>query len=327
MIFADKLIQLRKKSGWSQEELASQMNVSRQSVSKWEGAQSIPDLEKIVRLSQLFGVTTDYLLKDEMKLVEDSPAPAEDAPTLRRVSLEEASDFLSVKCATAKSVALGVLLCILAPASLLLMGALSELYGFPISEDMACGLGMVILLLLVTAAVALFLSVGSKTERYEYLEKEVFDTEYGVTGMAKARKDAFKSAYDRGNLIGTILCILSVLPMFLALTFSETEFLMALSVVLLLVIVALGVYSFISVGIPQASFQKLLQEGDYTPEKKSSPPIVELVSTVYWLLVTALYLGYSFPTREWNSAGVIFAVAGVLFPAVLAVCSLFKVRK
>ena len=67
MIFADKLIQLRKKAGWSQEELASQMNVSRQSVSKWEGAQSVPDLDKIVRLSKLFGVSTDYLLKDEIE--------------------------------------------------------------------------------------------------------------------------------------------------------------------------------------------------------------------------------------------------------------------
>lgn len=64
MIFADKLILLRKKAGWSQEELAEQMNVTRQSVSKWEGAQSIPDLEKIIKLSQLFGVSTDYLLKE-----------------------------------------------------------------------------------------------------------------------------------------------------------------------------------------------------------------------------------------------------------------------
>lgn len=67
MIFAEKLIQLRKKAGWSQEELAEQMNVSRQSVSKWEGAQSVPDLEKMIRLSRLFGVTTDYLLKDEIE--------------------------------------------------------------------------------------------------------------------------------------------------------------------------------------------------------------------------------------------------------------------
>lgn len=66
MIFADKLIMLRKKAGWSQEELAEQMDVTRQSVSKWEGAQSIPDIEKIIRLSELFGVSTDYLLKDEI---------------------------------------------------------------------------------------------------------------------------------------------------------------------------------------------------------------------------------------------------------------------
>ena len=66
MIFADKLIQLRKKSGWSQEELAEQMGVSRQSISKWEGAQSIPDLEKIIRLAKLFSVSTDYLLTGDI---------------------------------------------------------------------------------------------------------------------------------------------------------------------------------------------------------------------------------------------------------------------
>ena len=73
MIFADKLILLRKKAGWSQEELADQMNVTRQSVSKWEGAQSVPDLEKMLRLSELFGVSTDYLLKDEIEEAEHSP--------------------------------------------------------------------------------------------------------------------------------------------------------------------------------------------------------------------------------------------------------------
>ena len=69
MIFADKIIELRKKAGWSQEELAVQLGVTRQSVSKWEGAQSVPDLEKIVQMSHLFGVTTDYLLKDEIETI------------------------------------------------------------------------------------------------------------------------------------------------------------------------------------------------------------------------------------------------------------------
>lgn len=67
MILADKIITLRKKAGWSQEELASQIGVTRQSVSKWEGAQSVPDLDKVVQMSRLFGVSTDYLLKDELE--------------------------------------------------------------------------------------------------------------------------------------------------------------------------------------------------------------------------------------------------------------------
>ena len=66
MILAEKIMQLRKKNGWSQEELAGRLGVSRQSVSKWESAMSIPDLDKILQMSQVFEVSTDYLLKDEI---------------------------------------------------------------------------------------------------------------------------------------------------------------------------------------------------------------------------------------------------------------------
>ena len=68
MILADKIIELRKRNGWSQEELADRLDVSRQSVSKWEGALSVPDMNKILKLSEIFGVSTDILLKDELSL-------------------------------------------------------------------------------------------------------------------------------------------------------------------------------------------------------------------------------------------------------------------
>ena len=86
MILADKIITLRKKAGWSQEELASQLGVTRQSVSKWEGAQSVPDLDKIVQLSRIFGVSTDYLLKDELE-AQETAEPEPEQPVRRRVSL------------------------------------------------------------------------------------------------------------------------------------------------------------------------------------------------------------------------------------------------
>lgn len=63
MNMADRIQNLRKAKGISQEELANQLGVSRQAVSKWEGQQSTPDLEKIIAMSDYFGVTTDYLLK------------------------------------------------------------------------------------------------------------------------------------------------------------------------------------------------------------------------------------------------------------------------
>ena len=90
MIFADKLIDLRKKSGWSQEELAEKLNVSRQAVSKWEGAQSIPDMNRIIQLSELFGVSTDYLLKDNLEQAEPTQGNDE-VNSSRTVSMEEAN--------------------------------------------------------------------------------------------------------------------------------------------------------------------------------------------------------------------------------------------
>ena len=94
MILADKIIDLRKKNGWSQEELAEKLNVSRQAVSKWESAQSVPDMNRVLQMSDLFGVSTDYLLKDD--LTEDpqhgESLPEDAGEPVRRVTMEEAQE-------------------------------------------------------------------------------------------------------------------------------------------------------------------------------------------------------------------------------------------
>lgn len=68
-----KIAQLRNDKKWSQEELAEKLNVSRQSVSKWESGQAKPDLDKVIAISNLFNVSTDYLLKDDSKEEINSP--------------------------------------------------------------------------------------------------------------------------------------------------------------------------------------------------------------------------------------------------------------
>ena len=99
MILADKITEERKKNGWSQEELANQLGVSRQAVSKWESAGAVPDLQRILQMSELFGVSTDYLLKDEMQAenITYHESTESYAEPLKKVTMENANEFLDMK--------------------------------------------------------------------------------------------------------------------------------------------------------------------------------------------------------------------------------------
>ncbi|MGN0745359.1 MAG: helix-turn-helix domain-containing protein [Aristaeellaceae bacterium] len=325
MILADKIIQLRKKSGWSQEELAEKLGVSRQAVSKWEGAQSIPDLERVLAMSRLFGVSTDYLLKDEQEEAEAPAQEAEGDALARRVTMAEAQAFLQVKEATAPRIALAAAACVVSPVPLMLLAALSETHTLPISENVAAALGLMILLVMVTAAVATFILTGMKTKPYAYLDEADIDTEYGVTGMVRERQNAYRDTYARRCVIGVCLCILGVIPLLAASMLTESTLAVVSTVCLLLAMVAVAVYLFITSGMIHASHCKLLEEGDYTRSQKkvaSSP-----VTAIYWCAVTAIFLGYSFVTNDWKHSWIIWVVAGVLFGGISAGMAAYGRRK
>lgn len=323
MIFADKLIQLRKKNGWSQEELAEQMNVTRQSVSKWEGAQSIPDYEKLIRLSHLLGVSIDYLLKDEMEEEEFLDSAGEES-SLRRVSMEEANTFLSIKAATSKSTAYATFLCILSPICLFLGGAYEQTSAYRLPEQAAIGAGMIVLLLILATAAAIFISSSNKSSSFNFLEKEVFETEYGVNGMVKERREQYKNTRSKNNIIGCCLCILSLIPLFVGAMINEDNSLLLTAMLsITLIIAGIGVSFFVRSGVIWASFEKLLQEGDYTKEKKKKEPLIRSISGIYWLIATAIYLAYSFITNDWGYSWIVWPVAGVLYPALIGILHLF----
>ena len=204
MIFADKLMDLRKKNGWSQEELAEKLNVSRQAVSKWESAQSVPDMNRIIQLSELFGVSTDYLLKDEMDQAEASRETASDS-LIRTVDMEEANAFLKTKEENSRRVALGVMLCILSPVALILLGGAQAMGLLNWSENMAGGIGLVVLMLMIIPAVGMFVVSNLRISRFEYLEKEPVETLYGVSGMVKDRKEKFQPVHTRYMMTGIML--------------------------------------------------------------------------------------------------------------------------
>ena len=327
MILADKIMTLRKKAGWSQEELAARLNVSRQSVSKWEGAQSIPDMDKVVQMSRLFGVTTDFLLKDELEIEEHTQSEPMDEPPLRRVTMEEASAYLALRRAAAPRMALATFLCIISPVALLMLAAMSEMSRFGISENAASGIGLCGLLVLVAIGVALFLTCSARVRDFAFLEEDPFETEYGVSGMVKERMQDFANTYSRLNITGTVLCILSAVPLFVSMCIETADVVYVAEVCLLLIIAGIGCVAFTYGGTIHASMERLLEEGDYTRQQKSRRGVKGAISTIYWLLVTAIFMWYTFgPSGNGQArySWFIWAIAGVLYAAVMLVVNLIQ---
>ena len=100
-------------------------------------------------------------------------------------------------------------LCNVSVIPVLILSALAESLAYGISEITASAAGLIVLFLFIAAAVAVFLSCSFKNAPYAFLDKEPFDTEYGVTGMVSERQRQYKSTHARCNMVGTMLCILS----------------------------------------------------------------------------------------------------------------------
>ena len=322
MILADKIILLRKKSGWSQEELAEKLNVSRQSISKWEGAQSVPGMDKILQLSEIFGVSTDYLLKDSIELEEyvEQESKSEES-SVRYVSMEEANSYLDLTQNIAHKMALGVAMCIMSPAIIITLSNLYLFEQFSFSENQSQAIALTLFFITIASAVVIFISIGMKFKDFEYLKTEPIETEYGVSGMVKSKMKAYKETYSKYNIIGVTLCILSVLPVILS-SFADKDLTDGIGVIGTLFMVAVGVFMLVTVGTIWSSFNVLLQEGEYSVEGKAKSKVVGSIAGIYWLLTTALYLFISFYYGAWDKSWMIWPVAGVLFGAVAAITNL-----
>lgn len=330
MTMAEKLIALRKSRGWSQEDLAERLDVSRQSVSKWESGASLPDLDRVLNLSRLFGVSTDYLLRDELERepeqvsTAEPVAPVEPVEDGRPVEAEEAEAYLSLVEQISPRFGNAVATCVLSPVPLLFLAGLAAARRVPVlSENAAGGIGVAVLLVLVALAVKTFISEGLRLSPYSFLEKEVLRLSPSLRQSLQSRMDAFRPEFSSGLVFGVSLCILSVVPLLIASCFEASDEMLVDCVCLLLMLVAPGVRRIVRVGMIQGAYQKLLQLEDYSPEQKRSGASV---GAVYWPIVVAIYLGVSFLTRAWNRTWIIWPCAGVLFAALCALVSAMKKR-
>ncbi|MDT9606010.1 helix-turn-helix transcriptional regulator [Lactobacillus johnsonii] len=209
MRLGQKITELRKKNNLSQEALAEKMNISRQAVSKWESDQSIPDIEKIVNLSELFGVTTDYLLKSgapsfEIKTVD---IPAEDK--LPILPDELVQKYLSTAKKSSQLRALTIALAIFSPACISFCSALS---GFLTSVSDKIQL---IIFLIGFAATIVVLAIACGLLVYSFLImrefKQLNKQNFDIMKEKERLKSTIQSFHHTNDKYFVLSCILAVL--------------------------------------------------------------------------------------------------------------------
>ena len=306
MLLSEKIMSLRKRTGWSQEELAQQLGVSRQSVSKWESMASMPDIQKIMAMSELFGVSTDYLLKDELEELPataavavadstgtsasggiagadpsavlggsstDNASTSKTAAPKLSVSLDTATEYLDAIARTSRPTAVAITLFILGPALLVSLATYSEdaVYFDPmrISPDAMGIAGVCLMMLFIAAGVGLLILQDMKLAKFKQLKEASLELQYGVEAAIRRRAESTESLRYMQQAAGVCLTILSAIP-FLISSYYGTGFIFALGFFAAAILVSLGVYLLVYSGILRDGYRVLLQEGDFSHDEKSN---------------------------------------------------------
>ena len=321
MILADKIIKLRKQLGWSQEELAEKMNVSRQSVSKWESTNSIPDLNKIIVMADIFGVSTDFLLKDNIELEE--PQKEDSDPGVHQINLEQALSYVDSKLKVAELISKGVMFCLCSVVPFLFLLMLTAANKFPFSSDVAVAGGIMMIMVMVVFGVSFFVKINQYDEELAPLDNQRFELAYGVHGVIKDKMKKFIGAYNQRLMISVTLFIFSSIPLILTAILSNSAVLIYLMLIVLFIMIATGIYILMPVSTKQDAFTYLLKEGDLSAGKSRTTILAEKLAVVYWPLVIALYLGWSLWTMDWGVTWIVFPVAGISFIGLVGIVSFF----
>lgn len=320
MILAEKILSLRRGQGWSQEELAEKLHVSRQSVSKWESAAAIPDINKILEMARLFGMTTDYLLKDE--LVQTQPTDDPDTVRPAPLSLEQAEACLREERTRAGQLALGTALCILSPVPLILQSIQESPGG-----DAVYILGIGAMFLMIAAAVMLFIFSVRHSHTLRAWQARSFEPDYGVGGILGEKYAAFQRLYWPCMALGVALCILCVLPVTFAGLLDVSDAVVICMSALLFVIVAAGVYLLVFFGVRKRGYRVLSQAEPPARDIPAREGKSARLAGIYWPAVAAVYLAWSLLTSQWGISWIIWPVAALLFVSITGILNTMRAGK
>ncbi|MEZ9821993.1 helix-turn-helix domain-containing protein [Shewanella sp. 10N.286.45.A1] len=318
MILADKIIRLRKQYGWSQEELAEKMSVSRQSVSKWESAISIPDLNRIITLAEIFEVSTDFLLKDETEVSET----LESVHQTCSISLEQALAYTDKKVAMSDIITKGVVLCVCSVVPLFFFLAMAETNRLGMTGDIAAVMGVISILIMVSIAVSFFIKVNQYEADFAVIDSQPFELAYGVHGVISEKLQKYRATYNLRLSIAIFLFIFSFVPLMTISMFFNGSAIVLIMLIVMMFMIAAGIYIISSVSAKYMAYTNILKESGLKTEKTRRAKRAEKLAAFYWPLLVAIYLGWSLWTMNWSVTWIIWPVGAVFFIALVGLMEL-----
>lgn len=219
---------------------------------------------------------------------------------------------------------LGIGLIIFSVTAILTMVGLYELGALSLSEDQAALMGAIMMMVIIAIGVYLIVSNTMKLSQYDYLKFESVTLDYSAQRIANEYKEMVTPKYRKAVSSSVLMYIMSIVPLFVAiLVFGDkNDGPIVLATALIIVIVAFATYHLVRHYGPHNAVNKLLNEGEYSykisrpsqtsEERKAQLKKADKIDTIYWALVTAIYLGYSLITRDWGRSWMIWPIAGVL---------------
>jgi len=259
-----------------------------------------------------------------MELGIDNKKQIENIPT---ITVEEAENYMRDKVKYGKLIAVGALLCILAPVILMFTHSLilDGVFGTNIATETLEGLSVIPLFIFIAIAVGLFIYAGTQLDKYKYLEED-FICPLHVQERVKMKKQEFASTSTMSIITGVILCVLSPVALIgiSAIGGYNDDRLSTYGVIVLLIMVAIAVFMFIRVGSINNSYSALLQIKEYSPRGKKNNKVIGAVESIVWSLATAIFLIWGLGFEAWHICWIVFPVTGVLFGAFSGAYSIIK---
>ena len=256
MILSEKITELRKKAGLSQEEFGAEIGVSRQAVSKWEMSQTTPDLNKIMKISKFFGVPIDFLLKDEydLRFLENHPKSTtfeQGSSETKMIELPEILSYLEIKKKSARNYVIAIFLFFISPFAGIIISTFNEPYAM---------LGVIIqLLILVVMAIILVIALY-ELSKYKKLFSEENELAYGVRSVVEEKKRGFEHTFFIGIIMGVICLIAFVIPVMAVSAFTDdNNVAIIIASCMMLLIFATGVSIITYVVTVNQGFNKILK--------------------------------------------------------------------